>query len=190
MEVNMSCDREAYTLEHCAEQAHEVTQKTADELVLVRKVPHYEGGSKENSSRLMWMVCEISDPTWTMVRDILDPKNEIWEYTMDVFLAEILAVCLDTVQEHAGVPANAVVIWETSAAAFIQEFIQLVEGAWALPTATMANQLASYLLHQRRQDTHRANGGAYGNKCMGYSDKIIKCYATAFTYTISFDGLF
>jgi hypothetical protein len=93
---------------------------------------------------------------------------------MDVFLAQILAVCSDTVQEHAGVPANAVVVWETSAAASIQKFIRLVEGAWVLPTSTMENQLASYLLHHRCQDTHRANGGAYGNKCIGDSDKIIK----------------
>ena len=88
----------------------------------VRMMPR-RNGSKENSYRLtsVMMMSKFLDPPpsrrpsgRSMVRCeiLLDQhkKNEICQNAWDVFLATVHAVCSDTVQEHAGVDAAAIVV--------------------------------------------------------------------------------
>jgi hypothetical protein len=196
MEVYMSCTREAYTNRHCAQQAHEETEKTADALMLetfsicaedatqnwFRReffplgVQH---GGKQPSEEEEEVV-DDGDGTRNLLRS--EDRNLRGGVCNGCITCQsaccYLGYCAGTCGcgcscDRRRLQGQAAI----SGGGTHTEFIALMAGA-QVKTTMVEDSLSSHCTRAVRALAEKMH--AFNNKCMGDTDKII-CYATAFT---------
>jgi hypothetical protein len=196
MEVNMSCDREAYTRKHCAMPAYEGTEKTADELMLETFKSCAGGATKGWFSRDFFPLDvnagrRADDLAASSPEDVVDDHHGSLrnlgyeERNLGVCgcvscrsLCCLLGYCVGTC--GCGCSCDGRRLGEEEEEmkrGSHSKFIELMEGVM-VKTAQVEESLASSCTSAVQKLAEKME--ASGNMCMGTSTKI-QCYATAFT---------
>jgi hypothetical protein len=204
MEVNMSCDREAFTAEDCAKPAHKGTKKTADALMLET----FSNCAEDATDK--WFRREF----FALDAKHADGKRNLVAGSEDVMVVNDDNGSRNLVGSQHQEPRNLGVCDSTeciscqSACCLLGycagtcgcgctcgrrrlgkqvttsdrdgshlEFIGLMEGA-QVQTSLVENSISAYCTSAVQRLAEKME--KYGNRCMGDSNKI-RCYGTAFT---------